>query len=226
MNFCKNCQSFNCSLFKYLDKNETYILESSKKTSQFKKGDIILKEGEYVNKVICVQSGICKLTKMNENGFVQTLRLVSSGGLFGQRSVLTDSPSKYSAIAVEDMSICFIPKANILNFLNTNIQFNKAIIKTICQDLDFTEDYISNMTHKTVRQRIIKMLLFLHDNYGDSNSGDLKIKLSREELASMVGTTSESCIRILSELKKNHLIKFQNRRTILLNKEELMNCSD
>ncbi|MCM5661359.1 Crp/Fnr family transcriptional regulator [Galbibacter mesophilus] len=221
MHTCKNCKSYDCSLFKYLNKNEIGELEDSKKTINFKKGDIIFYEGEVVNKVICIKNGVCKLTKINDNGFEQTLRLVSSGGLFGQRAVITNSPSKYNAIAVEDVTVCYIPKNELLSFLERNNIFNIEIFHTICQDLDLTEEYITTMTHKTVRERIIKMLLLLFENYGESESGDLRIKLTREELASLVGTTPESCIRVLSELKKNKLIKFLDKRTISLNVAEL-----
>jgi CRP-like cAMP-binding protein len=74
--------------------------------------------------------------------------------------------------------------------------------KTICGDLKDADGHMVNMAQKTVKQRLAETLLYLENTFGKNTDGTLKIQLSRDELSSMIGTATESCIRLLSDFKK------------------------
>jgi CRP-like cAMP-binding protein len=78
-----------------------------------------------------------------------------------------------------------------------------------------------NMAQKTVRQRLAETLIYLEETFGKNEDGTLHIQLSREELAGMIGTATESCIRLLSELNKSDYIALTGKKITLLDKNKL-----
>jgi CRP-like cAMP-binding protein len=78
-----------------------------------------------------------------------------------------------------------------------------------------------NMAQKTVRQRLVETLIYLEETFGKNEDGSLHIQLSREELAGMIGTATESCIRLLSELNKSELIELSGKKIFIADKNKL-----
>ncbi|MEM9679212.1 MAG: Crp/Fnr family transcriptional regulator [Bacteroidota bacterium] len=176
---------------------------SSCKTSKFvKKGDIIFEEGEILNGVYCVRDGVCKLTKLSENGKDQVVKLISKGDILGQRSLVSDESTNLSATALNDMELCFIPKREIVSDLQKNTNFSMNVLKYLANDIKVSNDAMVNMAQKSVKQRMAETLLYIKDTFGEDEEGYLSIILSREDYASIVGTATESAIRILSQFKK------------------------
>ncbi|NNK82490.1 MAG: Crp/Fnr family transcriptional regulator, partial [Flavobacteriaceae bacterium] len=170
------------------------------------KGDIIFEEGDALNGVYCVRSGICKLTKLSANGKDQIVKLVVKGELLGQRSLISDENANLKATALNDMELCFIPKAEIIDDLKKNPNFSFDVLKSMAKDLKDADDIIVNMAQKSVRQRLAEVLVSINDSFGTNPDGTLSVILSREDFASIVGTATESAIRVLSQFKKEGLI--------------------
>ncbi|KGO79143.1 Crp/Fnr family transcriptional regulator [Flavobacterium beibuense] len=215
MSKCDQCIVREFSSLKALNKEELLKMANCKTSYIIKKGEPIFTEGENVNGIFCVKDGVCKLSKLSENGNEQILKLVAKGELLGQRSMISDEPVNLSAVALEDMEVCFVPKSEILGFFNENNQFSMNVMKSICGDLKEADDHLVNMAQKSVRQRLAETLLELHDTFGINEDKSLRIKLSREEIAGMVGTATESCIRLLSEFNKNGLIELSGKKITL-----------
>lgn len=150
----------------------------------------------------CIKDGVCKLSKLSPNGKDQIVKLISKGELLGQRFMISDEPVNLSAIALEDMEVCFIPKTEIMGLFTQNNNFSMNVMKTICGDLKEADDHMVNMAQKTVKERLAETLLYLKETFGTNADQSLKIQLSREELASMIGTATESRIRLLSDFNK------------------------
>jgi CRP-like cAMP-binding protein len=178
----------------------------------FRKGHVIFEEGETLNGVYCVKSGVCKLTKMSENGKDQVVKLVVKGGLLGKRSLVTEQKTNLSAVALNDMEMCFVPKSEIMDDLNKNPKFTMDVLKTMAEDLKDSDESLVNMAQKSVKRRMAEILMYIHDNFGTDDDGYLSIVLSREDYASIVGTATESAIRILSQFKKEDIISTSGKR--------------
>jgi CRP-like cAMP-binding protein len=131
-----------------------------------------------------------------------------------------------SAVALEDMEVCFIPKNEIMGFFNENNQFSMNVMKTICGDLKEADDHMVSLAQKNVKERLAETLLYLEDNFGKSEDGTLHIQLSREELAGMIGTATESCIRLLSEFNKSGLIELVGKKIAILDRNKLKRISE
>ena len=221
MGKCEQCIVRQFSSLKALNKDELLRMAECKTSYTIKKGEPIFEEGEVTNGIYCIKDGVCKLSKLSDNGKDQIVKLVKPGELLGQRSMISDEPANLSAVALEDMEVCFIPRSEVMQFFTQNNQFSMNVMKTICEDLKGADDHMVNMAQKTVRQRLAETLIYLEDTFGKNEDGTLHIQLSREELAGMIGTATESCIRLLSELNKSEYIELIGKKIKLLDKNKL-----
>jgi CRP/FNR family transcriptional regulator, polysaccharide utilization system transcription regulator len=226
MSKCEQCIVRQFSSLKTLNKEELLRMADCKTSYTIKKGEPVFEEGQSVNGVFCIKEGVCKLSKLSANGKDQIVKLVKPGELLGQRSMISDEVANLSAVALEDMEVCFIPKAEILGFFNHNNDFSMNVMKTICGDLKDADDHTVSMAQKTVKERLAETLLYLHDTFGKNEDGSLHIQLSREELAGMIGTATESCIRLLSEFNKSGYIDLTGKRITLLDRNKLRRLAD
>jgi CRP-like cAMP-binding protein len=226
MSKCEQCIVREFSSLKALNKEELVKMANCKTSKLVKKGELIFGEGEVVNGVFCVKDGVCKMTKLSANGKDQIVKLAKKGELLGQRSLISDEPANLSAVALEDMQVCFIPKNEIIGFFNENSKFSMNVMKTICGDLKDADDLMVNMAQKTVKERLAYTLLYLDETFGINNDKTLKIQLTREELSSIIGTATESCIRLLSEFNKLGLIELIGKKISILDRNALKKMAD
>ncbi len=226
MSKCEQCIVREFSSLKALGKEELLQMADCKTSFTIKKGEPIFEEGESVNGIFCIKDGVCKLSKLSANGKDQIVKLVKPGELLGQRSLISDEPANLSAVALEDMEVCFIPKTEIMGFFNQNNQFSMNVMKTICGDLKEADDHMVSMAQKNVKERLAETLLYLEDAFGKNQDGSLHIQLSREELAGMIGTATESCIRLLSELNKSGIIDLTGKKITIVDRNKLKRMAD
>lgn len=206
MSKCEQCIIKQFNSLKSLTKEELIRVSNCKTSRVIKKGEVIFDEGDTINGVYCVKDGICKLSKLSENGKDQIVKMVVKGQLLGQRSLITEETSNLQATALNDMEVCFIPKSEIIANLLKNPKFSFDVLKDMAHDLKEADDIIVNMAQKSVRQRLAETLIYIHDSFGTNPDGTLSILLSREDFANIVGTATESAIRVLSQFKKEGLI--------------------
>ncbi|MFB9057483.1 Crp/Fnr family transcriptional regulator [Mariniflexile ostreae] len=221
MSKCEQCIIKQFNSLKALTKDELVRISGCKTSRIIKKGEVIFEEGEVLNGVYCIKDGICKLTKLSANGKDQIVKMVVKGDLLGQRSIISDERSNLQAVALNDMEVCFIPKNEILNNLRRNPDFTFDVLKDMAQDLKEADDVIVNMAQKTVRQRLAETLIYIQDNFGANPDGTLSVMLSREDFANIVGTATESAIRVLSQFKKESLIAILGKQIKILDIEGL-----
>lgn len=226
MSKCEQCIVRQFSSLKALTKDELLRMAECKTSYTIKKGEPIFEEGEMTNGVFCIKDGICKMTKLSTNGKDQIVKLVKAGELLGQRSMISEEPANLSAVALEDMEVCFVPKSEILKFFNQNNQFSMNVMKTICGDLKEADDHMVSMAQKSVKERLAETLIYLEETFGNNEDGSLRIQLSREELAGIIGTATESCIRLLSELNKQELISISGKKIAIKNKNQLRKMAE
>jgi len=206
MSKCEQCIVRQFNSLKALTKEELLRISACKTSRIIKKGEVIFEEGESLNGIFCIKDGVCKLTKLSANGKDQIIKLVEKGQILGQRSLISDERTNLRATALNDMELCFIPKAEIINDLKKNNNFTMDILKNMADDLREADDVIVNMAQKSVRQRLAEALLDIDENFGTNPDGTLSVLLSRENFASIVGTATESVIRVLSQFKKEGFI--------------------
>lgn len=226
MSNCEQCIVRELSSLKALRKEELIHLSNCKDSYTVKKGEAIFSEGDMMNGVYCIKEGTCKLVKMGSNGKDSILKLIKKGELLGQRSVLSEEASNLSAVAMDDMRVCYIPKSEMMQFFNENNKFSLEVTRDICAQLKEANTFNSNHSNKSVKERLAFTILHIAELGGSDAEGLLNLQLSREELASMVGTATESCIRLLSDFKKSGYIDLVGKKIKIMNVKELKKMSE
>jgi len=226
MGKCEQCIVRKLSSLKELTKDELIRISRCKTAKNVDKGQVIFDEGERVNGVYCIKSGVCKVSKMSENGRSQIIQLIKGGDMLGQRSLIGDQASNVQAVAVNDMEICFIPRDEIIRDLKSNNAFTMSMLKNMAVNLKETDELIVNLGQKTVKQRLAQTLLYIQETFGVNENGALDISLSREDYSNIIGTATESAIRLLSEFKKREMIRIKGKEIFILNERELQKVID
>lgn len=226
MGKCHQCIIRHFNSFKSLSTEELTCISDSKTEMIFKKGQVVFTEGSTINGVFCVKTGKCKLSKLNSNGKEQIVRFVKGGDVLGYRSVIADEPVTLTVTALDDMNACFIPKSDIFEALEKNPKFIMDMMKTACSDLKDANMTLSKMAQKSVRERLADTLLFLEETFDVTEDGFINIQLSREEISSIIGTATESAIRLLSGFKKEKLINLNGKSIQIIDAQRLRNISE
>ncbi|SFS62913.1 cAMP-binding domain of CRP or a regulatory subunit of cAMP-dependent protein kinases [Zhouia amylolytica] len=221
MGKCEQCIVRQFSALRALDKDELMRMSNCKTSHSVKKGEALFEEGDHINGVFCIKSGICKLTKLSPNGKNQIVKFIKRGDLLGQRSLISDEAVNLSAVAIDEMEVCFIPKEEVMRFFKENSKFNAEIIKDICHDLKLADDAIVEMAQKSVKQRLAGALLEFEEEFGVDKEQYLKVSLSREEISNVVGTATESLIRMLSDFSKKGMLETNGKKIKIANRTEL-----
>lgn len=226
MNKCEQCIVRQLNSLKELSKDELIRISHCKTSTVVKKGEVLFDEGEYINGIFCIKDGICKVSKMSINGKDQIIRLIKKGDLIGERSLVSNEVSNLKAVALNEMEVCFIPKEEIIRDLKDNPNFSMSILGTLANNLKQSDNIVVDMAQKTVKQRLAETLIYLYENFQEKENGALDIQLSRENIASIIGTATESAIRLLSGFKKEGLIDLKEKEIFILDIAKLKNLSE
>lgn len=226
MGKCEQCIVHQFNSLKALTKDELVRISGCKTSKRVKKGEVLFEEGEYINGVFCIKNGVCKVSKMSDNGRDQIVHLIKKGDLLGERSLINNETSNLRAIAVNDMEVCFIPKEEIIKDLEKNQNFTMAVLKNMALSLKNADNVIVDMAQKTVKQRLASTLLYLDERFLKNSEGAIDVNFSREDIANIIGTATESAIRLLSEFKKKELISLKGKHIIILNSKGLKYISE
>lgn len=221
MGKCEQCIVREFSTLKALTKEELLRVSDCKTSYTIKKGDNLFEEGQTLNGIFCIKNGICKISKLSDNGKNHIIKLITKGEILGERSLVNEEPLNLSATALEDMEVCFVPKSEIMGFFKNNNDFSLGMLRNVCENLKEADNDLVNMAQKTVKERLAYTLLYLKDKFGINEDKTLKIQLSREELSGIIGTATESCIRLLSDFKKEGFIDLVGKKISIENEREL-----
>jgi CRP/FNR family transcriptional regulator, polysaccharide utilization system transcription regulator len=223
---CSKCSLESGSIFKYLTPEETDKLNFEKDFRQYKRGDILYQEGNRISGFFCINSGIIKVFKTGFDGKEQIIRFAKMGDIIAYRSVLSNELACTSAKVIEDCQVCFIPSEVLVSFIKTNPAYALELVKLACHELGEANSFITDIAQKTVRERLAEIILYLVNDFGLDEHNYLNISLTREELANIVGTATESVIRLLSEFKSDNLVELNGRKIKILNKKALEKISN
>ncbi|WP_297094601.1 Crp/Fnr family transcriptional regulator [uncultured Draconibacterium sp.] len=208
-------------MFRKLSEAELLDLEINSVYKTFKKRSVIYREGCRHAGLYIVLKGIVKIYKIGGNGKQQILKFAQQGDLIGYRSLLTHELACTSAKAYDDTLVCHVPYNTMLHLFQQNWDFTHGMMKFMCKELGESNTFITDIAQKTVRERTAEMLLILKDEFGLDNYNALQIAVTREDLANMVGTVTESLIRVMSEFRNENLLDLTGRKIIFLDTKRL-----
>lgn len=199
---------FNESLIKFYDKGENLYFEDDKLF------------GSYY-----IYSGIIKIYQTGSEGKEQIIRFSNSKELIAFRSVINQELACTSAKAIVESLMLYIPSKLLIKLLKSNSEFAFQMIRIVCSELGESNGYITDIAQKSVKRRLAEILVKLTNSFGLDNEMILKLSISREELANMVGTATETVIRIMKEFKNEKIIESRGRKLLILNLDRLKEIS-
>jgi CRP/FNR family transcriptional regulator len=225
---CELCSSRKFSLFSELPEAQICVISEHKNLISHRKGQILYNEGTKPLGIFCINSGVVKVYKTASNGKEQIIHLAQKGDFLGYAALLGEENYSNSSMIVEDAKICFVPKETFMNSILQNTPFLRRITKSLSHDIGVMEEKLTDATQKSIRERLAFVLLQLGNSYGveGGESQTIDLILSREEIAGIVGTATESVIRLLSEFKKDNLIELDGKKIIIKDKRGLARLSD
>jgi len=218
-----SCKILEETYFSWISRDDLFFLDKKKTSTIYEAGQIIFHEGAYPNGIFCVQSGKLKIYKEGKDGRSQIVRLATPGMFLGIRSLLGREKYAASAMALEDSAVCFVNRSDFFEIIAKYPKIAENLMTNLSKLLLEAEEKILSIAQNPVRQRLAEALLILGKIYceDDENKKQGSICMSREDLANIVGTATESVIRILSEFKEDKLIATKGRRIIILDSEKL-----
>ncbi len=221
---CEQCSSKAKGIFCNLTSPELQDLSSHKVENTYKKGQNLFIEGNPTYGLYCVSHGNIKISRMGENGKESIVRIATDGDVIGHRSIFSESNYSATATAMEDTHVCFIDKKYIMDMVRDKPSVANRLIEKLSKDLGASERKVASFSSKNVREKLAELLLLLNESHGIDEEGLRKInlKLTREEMASLIGTATETLIRILSEFKEDDVIEQKGKTLFLKNTDELM----
>lgn len=225
---CEACKSRDSSLFSNLSGEHLCTLSENKTCINYKKGQVIFYEGTRPLGLFCVNQGKIKIYKDGSQGKEQIINFGKSGDFLGYRALLSEELYAASAMVLEDATVCFVPKADFMKVFLEDQVFVKKLMKSVCHEMGVLEEKIINLAQKSVRERLATTLLMLKETYtmeGDE-SQIIDIALSREDLANIVGTATETVIRLLADFKTEQLIATEGKKIKIINAKGLAKVAD
>lgn len=218
---CQSCTARSESVFSELQIAEQVVFTDRKSCTFYKTGEEIFREGTYPVGLFCVFTGKIKVSKYGIEGREQIVRFAKPGDVLGYRALLCGGPYSASATTLSDSQLCFIPRDTFNGTLQKSPTLSLRFIQLLSHDLQTAETRVVELAQKSVRERLAEALLLLRNTFGTASDGSLDVSLSREEIANIVGTATESVIRLLSDFKKSKIIDLQGKRISILNLHRL-----
>jgi len=209
---CRECKTRYHGKLHGLNDESLDMLDSSKTCNIYKKGQRLIQEGTRPLGVYCIKSGKVKVFKLGQQGKEHITTILKDGDLVGYRAMLSDSLYHVSVEALEEVVACHIPREEFLKSFHNDKSLNSTLIKDLSSEVISLTNVITDIAQKPVRDRTAATLVLLHSVYSNNNNSLTEINLTRESLANMVGTATETLIRIIHDFKEEELITTNGRK--------------
>lgn len=204
-------------------KDVLQFFKEGRNINKYKKKQIIYSEGNRPSRLYYIQKGKVKTYKSNENAKELVVGLYTEGDFLGYIALLEGTSYKETAEALEDCELAVIPKEDFDALMNTNREVAQCFLRLLAKNVSEKEEQLLGLAYNSLRKKVAEAILSLKKKYNPSNTAGFSIHISRENLASIAGTATESLIRTLSDFKNEKLIDIHEGSIILLNEKKLMN---
>jgi CRP-like cAMP-binding protein/CheY-like chemotaxis protein len=219
--FSKNVEGLNKFFTEVQKFDDLKKLSADRRVKQYKKKDIIFTEGHSPIYLYFLSKGRVAVSRAHEYGKELITTLYKAGDFFGYTALLEGKEYEETAEALEDSEVCLIPKDDFFALMYNNMSVMRTFVKMLSDNVQEKEKQLVNLAYSSVRKRVADALVLLHKRYAENQSKDFTIAISRDDLASIVGTATESLIRTLSDFKSEKLVEMKGTNITILDPEKL-----
>lgn len=196
-------------------------LISNREKRIYRKKNDIFREGDFPLYLFYIERGKVKTYKTNDDGKELIIGLYNEGDFFGYVNLLQEENYNESASSIDECEISLIPKAEFFNLVYKNKQVSQKFIQMLSNDIKDNEDKLLKLAYNSVRKRISEAVIQFHD-HADELDKTNGLKISREDLANIAGTSLETAIRTLSDFKDEKLIDIVTSKIKILDYQKLL----
>ena len=196
-------------------------ISRDRKVRSIERKDILFHEGDEMRHVSFLVSGKVRTFKVNNDGKEFVTGLHVPGDFIGYMGLLEGGHALETAEAMEDCEVALVPREDLLRLLYSDRDVSMRFIRMLTHDVNEKQERLLQLAYASVRQRVAQALVQLHERFSADSSTGLGVRISRDDLATIVGTATESLIRCLTDLKDEGLIESQGREIRILNKRGL-----
>ncbi|WP_300598034.1 Crp/Fnr family transcriptional regulator [Niabella sp.] len=212
----------NNILYHYCMPEWRIMVDANRQELVVKKGQPVFSETDMVKGVFFIRLGKVKIHQRWGNEKELIIRFAKGGDMIGYRGLGKDKVYPVSATALEDTQLMYLDIQFFEATLQVNPRLTYALMDFYANELEATEKRVRNMAHMEVKGRIAEALLMLKESFGINKEGFIDIRLTRQDLASYVGTTYETISRTVSELETEKLIRTSGKNIALLKEKQLV----
>ncbi len=215
------------SILKSIPQEDYDQLVAHMSIENYKKGEIVFREGAMPSGIFYIQSGKIKKYKADKDGREQIIYVANDGELVGHHAILAEERYSDSAATLENCTIAFIPKEDFLQALQSSKVLSQRLLKSISHEFAVLANSISVFAQRNVRERLAIALIVLREKFKNEHEPQsvIEINISRNDLANMVGTANENVVRILKEFKSLGILYTQGRKIIIEDVKKLIDIS-
>lgn len=199
-------------LFHYLEDHEI------NKVRTYRKKNDIYQAGDFPHHLYYIQSGKVKTFRTNTDGKELITGIYGKGDFLGYEAILKNASFSDHAMALEDCEVLTIPRDVFQQIVLSNREIANKFIELLTARVNEKEEQLLHLAYNTVRQRTAEALLVLAGKMEDSNE---MLRISREDLGNMVGTATESVIRVVSDFKEEGILDSQGGKLIIKDMNKL-----
>ena len=215
-------QSLNNLLGEIKNEDALEKLTDSNIINHYKKKHRVYSEGNHPHSLYYLNSGKIRTYKINENSKELTIGLFNAGDFFGYNALLENTVYKETAETLEESEISIIDRVDFEILINNNKEVTQKFIKLLANNVTEKEEQLINLAYNSLRKRVADSIIQLLKKYKKEEQRDFIIYISREDLAHIAGTTTESLIRTLSDFKSEKLIEAEAGYVKVLNEKKLL----
>ncbi len=198
-------------------------LAEASNVSDYKKRQVIYKEGNHPHYLYYITKGKVKTYKTHEDGKDLVMDLYNEGDFFGYVSLLEGTVYKESAECIAETELALIPKKDFEDLVNSNPETSRKLIGMLAKNLAEKEEQLLGIAYNTLRKKVAESLISLQRKYHVNKNEPYQIDITRDDLATIAGTATESLIRTLSDFKGENLIDIKSGKVVITDYRKLEN---
>ncbi|MBF0225986.1 MAG: Crp/Fnr family transcriptional regulator [Desulfobacterales bacterium] len=212
------------SIFEGLPENNVADISEISLIKEFNKNEIIFSEGDKGNGFFVIINGIVKIFKLSPDGKEQILHIFSDGELFGEVPVFSGENFPANAQTISKASLLFLPKDAFIKLISKNPSITINMLSVLCRRLREFAAKIESLSLKDVPSRLSSYILALCDE--QSNENIVKLKVSKAQIASIIGTIPETLSRVFAKMASLEIINVDGKKVNILNKKSLKDIAE
>jgi CRP-like cAMP-binding protein len=197
-------------------------LAANKKVKSLKKRDTLYAEGSYPVSLYFLLKGKVKEYRCNDHGKEYITNLYKEGDFFGYLDLLQAEPYQQTAVCLEASEVAIIPKEDFLKLLQGSRNVAFKFIRMLSDNVKDQEEKLLHLAYNSVRKRVAQALVSLVNRYHDDKSKPFSMAISRDDIASMSATATETVIRVLSDFKGERLLEMKGSTITILEYDKLV----